>query len=89
MIDLTGFPAAFRDYLLNKVLVEVLPVSPAQGTQISPGEEFTVKVRVTNATSAAGIGLKNVRIRAEIKASPWGTQLGTCRLDTSTAITLA
>ena len=63
MIDLTGFPAAFRDYLLNKVLVEVLPVSPAQGTQISPGEEFTVKVRVTNATSAAGIGLKNVRIR--------------------------
>jgi hypothetical protein len=67
-INLPDLPQAVRAYLDGKVTVTVSAPTPSGGTHIGPGETFTFRVNVVNASAAnGGILLTNVRYSIRVE----------------------
>ena len=67
-IDLVDIPAAVADYLDNQVKTAVSPVVPMRSNQdvLTPGQDGTFTITVTNVGSPDGIRLINVAYHVKI-----------------------
>ncbi len=67
-IELIDIPAAVADYLDNQVITAVSPVLPKRQNQdvLTPGQDGTFTVTVTNAGSPDGVRLINITYHVKI-----------------------
>ncbi len=67
-IELTDIPAAIASYLDTQVSVTVSAVTPTKPNQdvLTPGQDGTFTVTVTNAAAPDGVGLTNVTYHMKI-----------------------